>query len=201
MTTEQNIVTASVVPILAILEIAIILWPKKWSKVKPPLLPSKIRSFRDIELPRKPAWMFVVGIIGMFIWILCLAWLEPIGYDPLTANPEELKSVTILPGQYHTLVQEPIVLSQIEIQQVCDVIHQAHPLFVNHPGCVWDCTLHFQSANESATIDVENSGGEPNGVFFMWVSPNLKLNRGEFRCDKLASILESIAGKQKAAHQ
>ena len=198
MTTEQNIVTASILPILVVLEIAILLWPKKWSRVKPPPLSSKIRSFRDIPLPWKPAWMFVVGIIGIFIWILCLAWLEPVGYDPLTANPEELKSVTILPGQSHTLIQEPIVLSRVEIQRVCEVLRQAHPLFLNHPGCVWDCIVHFQSANEFATIYVSNTGGEPNGTYFRWGSPNLGLNKGEFRCDQLATVLESLAEKQKA---
>ena len=196
MTQEQMTATWIIVPAFGVVGLLILLWPRK-RRTQPPPIPKKRRGLFGVPLPRKPTALFLAALIGLFLWWLCLMYFEPLAYMPFNAYPRDLKSVTILPvpghGEY-SLVSKEVVLTDSQVEAMCNVLRQAKPLEPNHPGTEWTCGLRLETPDSSASLTVTNTGGEPHGVLVYWESPNLGIIRGTYRCDSLGPLFESITG-------
>ena len=196
MTQEQMTITWIMLPALSVVELAILVWPKKRRK-EPPPVPRKRRGPLDITLPGKPIALFLTALIGLVLWYFCLLYFEPLGYDPFRADPRDLKSVTILPESGYdefSLVKKEVVLSDSQVEALCKVLRRAKPLEPNHPGSKWACGLRLEALDSSASLSILNTGEDLHGVLVYWESPNLGYIRGTYRCDPLGPLLESITG-------
>lgn len=196
MTQEQMTATWVIVPVCAVVGCVILLWPAK-RRTEPPPIPNGRRGPLDVALPRKPTALFLTALFGLLLWWSCLMYFEPLGYIPFSADPRDLKSVTILPVPGHgrfSLVSKEVVLTRLQVESLCNVLRQATPLKPNHPGTEWTCGVRLETSDSSASLTVTNTGGEPHGVLVYWESPNLGIIRGTYRCDPLGPLLESITG-------
>jgi len=196
MTQEQMTATWIILPAVAVVGLLILFWPRK-RRTPPPPIPEKRRGLFDFRLPRRPAALFVVVFFGLLVWWECLKHFEPLGYDPFSADARDLKSVTILPRPGHgefSLVSKKVVLTDSQVEALCDTLRQAKPIEPNHPGVVWTCYLRLEASDSSASLTVRDTGGEFHGVLVYWESPNIGYIRGTYRCDPLGPLLESITG-------
>lgn len=198
MTQAQTILTSIALPVMGVAELCILFWRKR-PRSGPPPLPRKRRGPLDIPLPWRPTTMFLTALIGGFLYIVTMAYLEPEGLNPFTLAPAHVDRMTLLPEHYQSLVDSDVELTKEEIGLICRTLRSATPISPNHPGTEWQCKLRvIDTAGDELTVDLCESGGPSNGFLVYWWSPNMRLNKGTHRCDALGPVIKAVVESRKA---
>ena len=142
--------------------------------------------------------MVCCALIGGFAYLLVMVFIEPQGVNPFTLSISNVQEIIIKPEEYSSLVSSNVDLHEQDIDAVCSTLRTATPITPNHPSAVWRCKLAIATKDgKSVTVDVSNNRGYPNGILVGWWSPNLGLNLGTHRCDKLGDVIESVVNSRK----